>query len=136
MRERVLIVDDDPVVLEATCERLNQAGYEVFAREQALGTMQWVGHHQPDIVLLDVLMPALSGRDLAALLRKNEAAAGIILYSSMRGTELANLIKETGAIGAIQKTNDSLSSWCSSSDSPRSIERIGRHIRQLRRPAG
>jgi DNA-binding response OmpR family regulator len=105
-RARVLIVDDDPVVLQVTSERLRQAGYEVFTRDQALGTSQWVAQHRPDLVLLDVLMPALNGKDLALLLKKTDESIGIILHSSLFGSELHAAMRDTGAIGAIHKADD------------------------------
>ncbi|HEX7453772.1 MAG TPA: response regulator [Polyangiaceae bacterium] len=107
-RGTILIVDDDPIVLEVTKERLEGAGYEVHTREEALGTSQWTAEFQPDIVLLDVNMPALAGPDLAQLLKKRRATKdiAIILYSSLESTELQSKLRATGAVGAIQKTGD------------------------------
>ncbi|HEY3666984.1 MAG TPA: response regulator [Polyangiaceae bacterium] len=107
-RTTVLIVDDDPIVLEVTKERLEGAGYEVHTREEALGTSQWTAEFQPDIVLLDVNMPALAGPELAQLLKKRRATKdiAIILYSSLESEELKAKVRATGAVGAIQKTGD------------------------------
>lgn len=107
-RGTILIVDDDPIVLEVTKERLEGAGYEVHTREEALGTSQWTAEFQPDIVLLDVNMPALAGPELAQLLKKRRATKdiAIILYSSLESAELQSKLRATGAIGAIQKTGD------------------------------
>jgi len=104
----VLVVDDDPIVLEVTRERLEGAGYVVHTREEALGTSQWTAEFLPDIVLLDVNMPALTGPDLAQLLKKRRATKGvaIILYSSLDSLELQAKIGATGAVGAIQKSGD------------------------------
>ncbi|HWZ92830.1 MAG TPA: response regulator [Polyangiaceae bacterium] len=104
----VLIVDDDPIVLEVTRERLSDAGYTVFVREEALGTSQWTAEFHPDIILLDVNMPALTGIDLAQLLKKRAATkdVAIILYSSLEASELQAKVSATGAVGAIQKTSD------------------------------
>jgi CheY-like chemotaxis protein len=104
----VLIVDDDPIVLEVTRERLERAGYQVHTREEALGTSQWTAEFQPDIVLLDVNMPALAGPELAQLLKKRRATkdVAIILYSSLESAELQGKLRATGAVGAIQKTGD------------------------------
>ena len=104
----VLIVDDDPIVLEVTRERLSGAGYSVFVREEALGTSQWTAEFHPDIILLDVNMPALTGVDLAQLLKKRAATkdVAIILYSSLETSELQAQVSATGAVGAIQKTAD------------------------------
>jgi CheY-like chemotaxis protein len=107
-RGTVLIVDDDPIVLEVTKERLEGAGYRVHTREEALGTSQWTAEFQPDIVLLDVNMPALAGPELAQLLKKRRATKdiAIILYSSLDSAELQNKLRATGAVGVIQKTGD------------------------------
>ncbi len=107
-RGTVLVVDDDPIVLEVTKERLESAGYEVHTREEALGTSQWTAEFQPDIVLLDVNMPALTGTDLAQLLKKRRATKdiAIILYSSIESSELHGKLRAAGAVGAIQKTGD------------------------------
>ncbi|HET7538932.1 MAG TPA: response regulator [Polyangiaceae bacterium] len=107
-RRTVLIVDDDPIVLEVTRERLERAGYIVHVREEALGTSQWSAEFQPDIVLLDVNMPALTGVDLAQLLKKRRSTKDIavILYSSIDSNELQAKLRATGAVGAIQKSSD------------------------------
>ena len=107
-RGTILIVDDDPIVLEVTKERLEGVGYEVHTREEALGTSQWTAEFQPDIVLLDVNMPALAGPELAQLLKKRRATKdiAIILYSSLESVELQSKLRATGAVGAIQKTGD------------------------------
>ena len=107
-RGTVLVVDDDPIVLEVVRERLESAGYEVHIREEALGTSQWTAEFQPDIVLLDVNMPALAGTDLAQLLKKRRATKdiAIILHSSMEAAELQGKMRAAGAVGAIQKTGD------------------------------
>src|SRR5205823_6512900 len=69
-RGRVLVVDDDPVTLEAVRESLTEAGFEVEIRSQPLGTSQWIAQNDVDIVLLDLVMPAMSGADLATFLKK------------------------------------------------------------------
>ncbi len=107
-RGTVLVVDDDPIVLEVVKERLESVGYEVHVREEALGTSQWTAEFQPDIVLLDVNMPALTGTDLAQLLKKRRATkdVAIILHSSIESSELQGKLRAAGAVGAIQKTGD------------------------------
>jgi CheY-like chemotaxis protein len=105
---KVLVIDDDPIVLEVIRERLTGAGHQVVVREEALGTMQVVRDEQPDLVLLDVMMPALNGERIAELLKGRKATqhVGIILHSSKSDAELLPLIQQTGALGAISKTSD------------------------------
>jgi DNA-binding NarL/FixJ family response regulator len=58
--------------------------------------------------LLDVMMPALSGGELAQLIRRHHrtAVASVILHSSLEPDELEALVAKTGALGALPKTND------------------------------
>ncbi len=109
-RGRVLVVDDDPVVLQAVADCLTAAGFEVMSRSQALGTSQWIAQHDIDIILLDLMMPAMSGVDLATFLKKRGLTRklSVILHSSKRSVELGPLVRQTGALGAIAKTDDTL----------------------------
>lgn len=106
-RGKVLVVDDDPVVLAVVKEWLELAGYQVSTREEALGTAEWVMNERPDFVLLDVKMPALSGGELVHLLRRvdSDGRIVVILHSAMEHVELERLVEQTGASGCIQKTS-------------------------------
>lgn len=101
-------MDDDPIILEVLRERLHAAGYDVHVREDALGTSQWVAREQPDFVLLDVMMPALSGGELGLLLKRSSSTnqTAIILHSSLAAAALAPIVARTGAVGTISKTHD------------------------------
>jgi CheY-like chemotaxis protein len=105
---RVLVVDDDLIVLELVRGWLEEAGYAVEVRDSALGTAQQVAVDQPDVVLLDVMMPALSGSELAQLIRRHHRTSltAVIFHSSLEPSELQALVVKTGALGALQKTSD------------------------------
>ena len=107
-KARVLLVDDDPVVLEVLTERLREAGYEVYTREASLGTSQWLADKRPDLVVLDVNMPALSGGELAQVIHRRPSLrrTGVILYSSVSQEELEEMVRRAGALGAISKASD------------------------------
>jgi DNA-binding NtrC family response regulator len=105
-RLSVLVVDDDPIALESVRDRLTRAGYDVAIREAALGTSTWILNNRPDVVLLDVMMPALSGKDIAALLKKRGIDTVVILHSSVPSAELTRSAVESGAAGAMAKTSD------------------------------
>ena len=107
-RGKVLVVDDDPIILEVVRERLDTAGYDVHVRADALGTSQWVAREQPDYILLDVMMPALSGGELGQLLKRSSSTnqTAMILHSSLSTAALEPIMERTGALGAIAKTHD------------------------------
>jgi len=107
-RLKVMVVDDDALVLEVAAATLESRGYLVTTRESALGTTLAIRRERPDIVLLDVHMPGLSGDSLAKVLF--EARSGhepvVILYSATDAEELGQLARSCGAAGAIEKSSD------------------------------
>lgn len=102
----VLILDDDPIVLAVTEERLTTLGYQVITRDQVLGTSQWIVQNKPWLLLLDIMMPAMSGSELASFLKRRGIQTHIVLHSSKDAAELQRLVRQTGAIGAIPKGLD------------------------------
>ncbi|HEV8245229.1 MAG TPA: response regulator [Polyangiaceae bacterium] len=106
MKQTFLVVDDDPIALEVARERLEQLGFEVTTRLEVLGTSTWIAENEPDFILLDVMMPALSGSELAKVIKRRDFRTGIILYSSKPRAELDALVRQTGALGAIGKDCD------------------------------
>ncbi len=108
-RVKIMIVDDDAVVLETTRERLEGAGYEVSSRSSSLGTTAAVLREMPDFMLLDVNMPGLRGDAVAELVsgwRGASRSPRIILHSSSSKEALIALANQCGAIGVIEKTGD------------------------------
>jgi DNA-binding response OmpR family regulator len=101
-----LIVDDDPVALQVARERLEAIGFDVVTRDQALGTSSYIVQHRPDFVLLDVMMPALTGGELAQVLKRRAVHTSVILHSSKPRGELRVLADATGALGCVSKELD------------------------------
>jgi CheY-like chemotaxis protein len=100
-----LVVDDDPVALEVARERLETLGFEVSTRDHALGTASYIVQHRPDFVLLDVMMPALTGGELAQVLKRRATHTSVILHSSKPPGELRALAQAAGALGSISKAS-------------------------------
>src|SRR6266700_5469987 len=63
MAKKILIMDDDPTIAELLTEALADEGYETFMTTQSLRFYDAVLEHHPDLVLLDIMMPYLDGRD-------------------------------------------------------------------------
>jgi DNA-binding response OmpR family regulator len=86
---------------------LEARGYEVVTLESPLTLFRALQEHTPDLVLLDVSMPALDGDKAAQLVRRSGAARCPIVFLSDRPrAELAALSASSGAAGHIVKTND------------------------------
>ncbi len=107
-RGKVLIVDDDPVVLRVIREWLERAGFEVLTRGEALGTTGAVAVDKPDVILLDYRMPEINGEALAHLLEINPTTnkSAIIFHSSEDLAFLQERATTLGITGAIPKTDN------------------------------
>jgi CheY-like chemotaxis protein len=83
-RKKILVIDDDATHRLCARDILEAHGYEVVLHPRPFGATEKVMTEAPDLVLLDVNMPALSGETLAMLLRAREQTRGtrILLYSS------------------------------------------------------
>ena len=104
-RGKALIVDDDPICLVVARERLEAMGFAVIVREQGLGTAGTIRVERPDLLLVDVGLPDLTGDALAKLVADAPSTRGlpIVLFSARETGELAKLVRASGALGAISK---------------------------------
>lgn len=103
----ILVVDDEASVLEVARRRLEGDGYRVTTTRSANALDSAIGTSCPDLILMDVIMPDLSARQLAALLEKSgaEPAAGVILHSSIPVRTLQHAVDISKAAGVVQKTS-------------------------------
>jgi len=103
----ILIIDDNAVVLEMTRSTLEVAGFRVLTRDRTIGAIAVIMEERPDLVLLDVNMPNLSGDSLADILSRSRSTRGtvVVLHSSLPANALRMKVLATGAQGFIQKTS-------------------------------
>lgn len=99
------MVDDNPDVLAAVSLTLERAGYEVETTTDVFGLPLKVGTFKPDVILLDVDLPAISGDKLATNLKKLRSTKDckIVFHSGEDESLLASLVRQTGADGFIPK---------------------------------
>ena len=102
----ILVVDDSEVILKIIRLYLINAGFEVITRSRPIGTAAEILRMKPDIVLLDVIMPGLTGDKITKLIRESGIATKIVLHSGKESNELRELSRECGADGYIKKTTD------------------------------
>lgn len=105
IRGKILLIDDNENDLMLTKEFLEKAGYKVIHNNGWLGTINNIKYFEPDIVLLDVKMPALSGDMLYDLINKQVKSKKIpiIFYSSLDEGSLRKLKFKKGATDFISK---------------------------------
>ncbi len=82
----VLVVDDDPDILEAICDILGTESYRVARARNGLEALERVDAERPDVILLDLMMPVMDGVTFAQALRQRPAASDVpILIISADG---------------------------------------------------
>lgn len=100
--KRVLLVDDDPVVLDILGTGLSQAGYSVDACAEAGAALRWYQDTTPDIAVVDVGLPDMSGTDLARELLRAEFRPVLIL-SNYNDEEIVRRAITSGVVGYLVK---------------------------------
>ncbi|QSQ11290.1 response regulator [Myxococcus landrumensis] len=105
MKIRVLVVDDDQDQLTLAERSLSAYGFDVRTHRSSLGVSNLVRSTMPDLVLLDVNIPALTG-DKVLTLARGQAPAGtlFVLFSASDESTLRQLAKASGADGYITKS--------------------------------
>lgn len=72
---RILIVEDEPEILEALAHSFNKEGYSVLRAEDGLTACRIIGSEKPDLILLDIMLPDLDGWEVCKLLRQHPDAS-------------------------------------------------------------
>jgi DNA-binding response OmpR family regulator len=89
LSKRILVADDEPNIVAALEFVLRRAGYEVETARNGEEVLTRVAQAPPDLVLLDVMMPLLSGYDVCARLRARPEWRGVkVVMLSARGREM------------------------------------------------
>jgi len=101
----VLLVEDHPLNMELAADVLRAAGLTILEATTALDGIRMAGEHQPDLVLLDMRLPDLSGLEAVRRLRADPDTASIpvvaLTAQAMKGDEQA--AREAGCVGYITK---------------------------------
>jgi two-component system phosphate regulon response regulator PhoB len=93
MTHRILVVDDEPDITALVAYHLAKAGYRVSTAANGPDALRAAREERPDIVILDIMLPTVSGYDVLAEMRKREETreVGVILLTARR--EEADRIK-------------------------------------------
>src|SRR4051812_14517423 len=102
-RPRILVVDDDQSMRELLNLHLRNNGYDVQAAEDAVVAGHLVLRDQPDLILLDVQMPYMSGYEFAAALRADELTRRIPVVFLTTDDAVADQARKLGAEAYLTK---------------------------------
>jgi DNA-binding NtrC family response regulator len=100
---RILVIDDDPAVLEALTLVLAQEGFDVVGAESGRAAVACVERDGFDVAITDLKMPGMSGLETLAALRQLDPALPVIIASGFVTDEVAAECMSHGALGYIRK---------------------------------
>lgn len=102
---RILAVDDEPHILKLVTFSLSSHGFEVIEATDGVSAIEVAEKEQPDLILMDVMMPLMNGYDACKRMKANPATADIpvvMVSAKSQVSEQAQGI-ECGACGYIVK---------------------------------
>jgi DNA-binding NarL/FixJ family response regulator len=98
-----LLVDDHPAVLQQTMRLLPETYEVVETLESGSGLKAAVARHEPDLIVLDITLPGLSGIELASRLRGSGSSTKIVFLTVHCDTDYAREAFAAGANGYVVK---------------------------------
>src|SRR5881397_2624063 len=91
MKTKILIVEDDPHILLGLEEILKGEGFEVAVCNRGDKALDAVAKHHPALLVLDVMLPGLSGYDICKQLRAKKVATPILMLTA-KGQEIDKVV--------------------------------------------
>jgi CheY-like chemotaxis protein len=109
--KKVLLVDDDNTVLLNTGVRLKGMGYIVYTAKDAVSAVSAVRKNEPDVVVLDISLPAGDGFLVAERLQSlvGSASTPIIFITASENPQLRDRAMKLGAVAFLKKPFDATS---------------------------
>lgn len=97
MLKRMLVVDDERSIADTLAAILRNAGYEVTAAYDGLSALSRCESFHPDLVITDVVMPGMTGIEMAILIKQRYPACKVLLFSGQATT--ADLLEKARQSG-------------------------------------
>jgi CheY-like chemotaxis protein len=103
---RILLVDDSKAIRMENESALHKAGYDVICAEDGDSALKLAREHKPDLILLDMILPKMSGPEVLRHLKQDQVTAGIpvVVVSSLTEKNRQKLI-DAGAEDYIEKNS-------------------------------
>ncbi len=90
-RKKILLVDDEPDILQALTMRLEAAGYEIITANNGYDATNLASEESPDLIICDIGMPEMDGHEVAKKIKRSPATAHIPIIFLTARTELEEM---------------------------------------------
>jgi CheY-like chemotaxis protein len=106
-KKKILLLDDSVITLEMEKAVLEERGYEVAVACNLIEFQAALEAFQPEIILTDLMMPDISGKDIVRVLKQDfhTERIPIVLFSSKSDEELVEIAEQAGADGFLSKSH-------------------------------
>ena len=101
MSKKILIVDDNEFMIEIMTFILIGKGYEVMALSKGDGVLEAALAEHPDLVILDITLPDMDGRDVCKLLKMNNETRQLPIIICSGNDDVDEALKQNGAPDAV-----------------------------------
>jgi DNA-binding response OmpR family regulator len=89
MPKEILIVDDEPSIVVPVQFLMQQQGYNVLVAEDGHDALDMIYKYQPDLVLLDIMLPGIDGYEVCEIVRLNPKLRDVkIIFLTAKGREV------------------------------------------------
>lgn len=99
----ILIVDDDPSILDVMRIILEEKGYSIEVLEKGLDALSRIEKEKPDLVFLDNWLPDITGEEVIKKLKRNSATRSIPTVIISANHDITRIAKESGADDSLPK---------------------------------
>ncbi len=105
MARKILVVDDEPVLVETIDYNLKQAGYQVITAADGASALEAARRETPDLIILDIMLPEMDGLEVCRQLRReSNTATTPIMMLTAKGDEIDKVVGlEVGADDYVTK---------------------------------
>jgi len=87
MPKKILVIDDEPKIVEICCDYLRSAGFDVIAADDGQEGLRLARREKPDLIVLDLMLPGIDGLDVCRTLRKESNIPVIMLTARVEETD-------------------------------------------------
>jgi len=102
----ILIIDDEEVICNAVSDGLTRFGYHVYTANNGEQGISMFNEHKIDLIILDMIMPGISGEQTFDLLKKEDPNVKVMIHTGYTHKEIQERMMSKGALQVVNKPYD------------------------------